>query len=81
MQKAGFILWVVGGLVVTYIILTILMPTISTLASDGAAEIGTSPNAATYAASTASLNYIPLVLYFVPSVLGIGAIVWRLKHD
>lgn len=80
MAKLKFTGAVLGAVIVTYIIMTILMPVFSTLATAGADEVAESPNAESYIGAQEALNYFPLWIYFVPAVIGIGAIVIRLKQ-
>ena len=57
-----------------YILLTIGMPIITELASNAATEI---PD--TYTSTQDGLNYAPLIMYFIPGVVGIGFVVVILK--
>lgn len=78
MDKLKFCGGVIGFLILWYLILTISMPVIGGLADDSATEI-LAANATAYAASAAGVSYMPLLLYLVPGVVGLGMIVWKLR--
>ncbi len=81
MEKLKFIGWVLLCVGITYLVLTVAMPLIVSTAGTASTEIGTSPNAAAYASSRYALGWLPLGIYFIPGVIGIAAIVWRLRKD
>lgn len=75
-KKVGI---VTGLMVVCYVILTIMMPEISTSATSAAAQMDASAYASNYAFAKASNNFMPLVLYFIPGLVGIISIAVILK--
>lgn len=80
MDKLKFIGWVIGGMVVAYLFLTILMPLFVTVTGDAVTDVQTSPNAAAYGLSIFGLRYFNLLIYFVPAVLGVTLIVYKLRQ-
>lgn len=80
MDKVKFIGFVIFGVTVAMLFLTILMPMFVEITGDVATEIGTSPNIDTYVGATEGIEYAPLFLYFIPAAVGIAAIVIKFKH-
>lgn len=81
MDKAKFIFFVICGVALAYIVITILMPVITSTSGAAVTTVNASPNASSYQSSIAGMQYTPLVLYFVPAIIGIAAIVWKLKKE
>lgn len=81
MDKLKFISIVIFGVVMAYLFLTILMPLFIEVSGDAATEIAGSPNASTYVGAQEGANYFPLLIYFVPAVIGITAIIWKLRRQ
>lgn len=80
MENIKFTGFVIGAVLIAYILLTILMPLYETVTDDAVTEIQTSPNASRYALSVHGVNYFSLFIYFVPAALGIAAIIYKLKR-
>ncbi len=79
MDKLKFIGFVIFGVMVAYLFLSILMPLFVTVTGDAATEVLSSPNAGTYVGTVEGIRYTPLFLYMVPAVAGITAIVFKLR--
>lgn len=81
MEKFKFVSIVVFFVVLTYIMLTSFMPVISDLSEASATEVqATADNISNYVGAVESVQYMPLLLYFIPGVIGLVAIVWKLKY-
>lgn len=81
-DKLKFILWTVGGVIFSYLILTACMPVINDFADIGITEvIAEVDNISDYVGAVEGLQYMPLLLYFIPGVIGLAAIVWKLKFS
>lgn len=81
MREAKFIGMVLAGVTVSLLLLTIFMPIISDFSGIAVTEVGLSPNADAYASTTAGLNYAPFFLYLVIPVIGVIAIVLKLRSS
>ena len=79
-SKFGFTAFTFVAVCIIYLFLTVMMPFISGLAFDASANISAGATAGNYTASIGGLNYAPLFIYFLPGVIGIVAIVIRLKQ-
>lgn len=81
MDKAKFVLFVVGAVILAYLIMTPLIPFISDVSSNAASNVTASNYSASYVGAVEAAQYAPLWIYFIPGVLGVGAIAWKLKKD
>lgn len=77
LKSIGVVLLLV---LVSYIVVSVLMPIIVTTSGSAAGAMETSPNAAEYGASVAGVNYSPLIIYFAPAIGGILA-VYRILRE
>lgn len=80
MDKVKFIGLVIGGVIVAYLFLTVNMPLLVEVSGDAAAVIEASPSAGSYVGGAEGARYTPLALYFVPAILGIVLIVYKLRQ-
>ena len=81
MDKVKFIGFMILSLMVYYMLLSVLMPLIISTSAGAAGNITASANAATYVGAAEAANYTPLVLYIVPSVIALTAIVFKLRQS
>jgi len=81
MSKFKSIAWIVGSVLFTYLVLTVTMPILSTFANDSANQVATNANviAGAYPGAEEGPRMMPVVLWFVPAVLGIAGVVIVLK--
>lgn len=78
MNKLGALLVIIGGTVFAYVILTASHGAIRDMVSSANASMSSS-NMSNYPGTQPMLLAMPWVLYFIPAVVGIAAVVWLLK--
>jgi len=79
MNKFGHIAIVVGLVVMVYLILLITVPFLSSVAVDVSTNMSIDHNVTLYPGSVDILLLSPWLLFFVPAVIGLIAIVIILK--
>lgn len=78
MEKFKTIMWIIGGVLVAYVLLIAGWPVLTVIISSSSAEVATH-NLTPYVAAKEGLDYTPFVIFLSPAVIGIGAIVYVLK--
>lgn len=81
MNKVKFIGLVIAAVIFFYLLLTVFMPIFVTVTDNATTAIEASTYNATYVGSKEGLQYSPLVLYFAPAVIGVSAIMWKLRQS
>lgn len=74
-----FTAWVIFLVAVSMLVMTPMMPFISESAGVAATGVNSSVYASSYVGAEEAATYSPFFLYFVPPVVGIIAIVIKLK--
>lgn len=73
----GVIIVLVG---LAYIMMTLVMPTISGITQDTADAMETSHNMTAYAGTSETMGATPWILWFIPGGIGIYAIIIALRQ-
>ena len=79
MNKFGALLILIGGVVFAYIILTAAQGAIVNIVSTANTTMAATSNMSNYPGAQQGLLSMPLVLYFIPAIVGIAGVVWLLK--
>ena len=79
MNKFGALLILIGGVVFAYIILTAAQGAIVSIVSSANTTMAATSNMSNYPGAQQGLLSMPLVLYFIPAIVGIAGVVWLLK--
>jgi len=77
MNKFGALLIIIGGVVFAYIILTAIQGAIVGIVSSANASI--TANVSNMPGAQEGLLAMPWVVYFIPAIAGIVAVVWILR--
>lgn len=75
-KKVGWVIFIVAAVVLAYVVLTAAQPTMVEIVTSA----NTTPNIENYDGTLETVNAMPLILYFVPAVLGFAAVIYVLKH-
>ena len=79
MNKFGALLILIGGVVFAYIILTAAQGAIVNIVSTANTTMAETSNMSNYPGAQQGLLAMPLVLYFIPAIIGIAGVVYVLK--
>ena len=80
MRQFGHVILVIVFVCVVYVILLVVMPTVTSLVSTANYTIEASVNTSLQPGSTSILLMAPWILWWIPACLGILVIVLILKH-
>ena len=81
MNKAKMIGFIVLAVIFCYIILIAAWPVMTDIVDESSATVGANPNIDEYTGAQEGLEIMPFVLFFVPAVIGIAAIVITLRSE
>ena len=81
MSKLGSILLIICLMVGCYLVLTLVMPVITDLASSANATIAEITDPTDYPGAQEGVLAAPLIMYFVPAVVGVVAIILILRSE
>lgn len=76
---ALILIWAVVSL--AYVIVAIAMPTIQTVSTNIATTINTTSNMTNYPGTLETVQIFPLLAWFIPGAVGIGATVYMLRKE
>lgn len=80
MSKLGSVGWIVGVVIVCYLLLLVFMPFLSDTATTANATMAATSNMSNYPGTSEGILAAPWVLWFVPAVGGIIALVIVLRQ-
>lgn len=78
-NKIKQVIFIIAGVVLVYVFLTIIIPILADFAGTANATITASSNFTDYPGTQAVLVGAPFWIYFIPGIVGIVAIVFVLK--
>lgn len=79
MNKAKAITFIISGVVIAYIFLLAMWEVLTGVVADSSAIIGANPNLDQYIGAKEGLDVMPWVLFFLPAVIGIIAVIVVMK--
>lgn len=80
MSKIGQVMIVVGAVIGLYLVLLIVMPILSDMASTANTTIAATSNITNYPGTTSFLLSTPWILFFAPGTIGMIAIIIILRQ-
>ena len=80
MNKVVNVAWIVGIVIIVYLFMLVAMPVISSAVSSGNVTMAATSNMSNYPGTTETMLSIPWILWFVPGVGGIIAVVLVLRQ-
>ena len=80
MNKVVNVAWIVGIVIIVYLFLLVAMPVISSAVSSGNLTMAATSNMSNYPGTTETMLIMPWILWFVPGVGGIIAVVLVLRQ-
>lgn len=80
MNKLGTVAMIVGFVIVAYLFLLVAMPVITDAVSTANTTMAATSNMSNYPGTQEAVLATPWVLFFVPGVIGIIAVVITLKR-
>jgi len=78
-NKIGQVILVVIGVTILYLLMLVVMPIMTEMASTANATITSDSNPANYPGGTSFLLAIPWICWFIPGTIGMAVIVFILK--
>lgn len=81
MNKVGGVITVVFLVSITYLFLLVIMPILNTFAASANATMAGTSNMSNYPGTGEAIIALPWALFFVPAVLGTGAILLILRGE
>ena len=81
MSKVKAVIAVIVAVVIGYIGLLIVMPTVNTLFQNAADTLSTRPGIEKYLGAVELMTYLPWLFWFVPAVIGFIALVIVLRYQ
>lgn len=78
--KLVSVAWIVGGVIIAYLLLTLFMPILVDTSSTANVTMAATSNMSNYPGTTETIISVPWVLYFVPAIGGGIALVVVLRR-
>lgn len=79
MGKFATVAGIIGAVILSYLVMAVSWPVVTTTAFDAANTVNATANAYAYRATTAGLRFAPLFLWMLPAAIGVVAIYITLK--
>ena len=80
MDKLGSVAWIIGGVIICYLLMLVFMPFLAETASTANTTMAATSNMSNYPGTSEAVLSAPWVLWFVPAVGGIIALVLVLRR-
>ena len=81
MSKLGSVAWIVGGVIIAYLLLTLFVPILTDTASTANTTMAATSDMSNYPGTSEVVISAPWVLYFVPAIGGGIALVVVLRRQ
>ena len=79
-SKLGSVAWIVGLVIIAYLFLLVAMPVITDAVSTANTTMAATSNMSNYPGTQEGVLATPWILFFVPGVIGIIAVVLVLRR-
>lgn len=80
MNKLKAVVIIIAGVCLAYLMLLAVMPALTSIVAESSAIVGAHPNIDLHPGAQEGLDIMPWVLYFLPGVIGIIALVITLRR-
>jgi len=81
MNKIKTVAYIIGAVIVCYVLMIAVMPFVQELAFSVADDIELAHDMTQYVAADSGLRIVPWLLWFLPGVIGIVALVLTLRRE